>query len=193
MDQDREQFFFFFFLAWRDESERTFCVLSLPISMGPGNDGQLVTSYNELGTFHSLSFWTSLWFLTPLIILFMSDFIYYHSVNDRPSEILSLVLTTPPSPKFQIQITPRLLGICTWSTLASQMKHLSNTTHLPLLIVFISVCGLSPSQKQDGILEFAWYKLSWYFSHRILIPLQNMSLKSVERRLRIMYSCKSAM
>lgn len=173
---------------------RTFCVLSLPISMGPGNDRQLVTSYNELGTFHSLSFWTSLWFLTPLIILFMSDFIYYHGVNDHPSEILSLSSPDHPTPKFQIQITLRLLGICTWSTLASQMKHLSNTTHLPPLIVFTSVCGLSPSQKQDDILESAWYKLCWYFSHRIRIPLQNdITFKSVERRLRIMYSCKSAM
>ena len=54
------------------------------------------------------------------------------------------------------------------------MKHLSNTVpHLPPLIFFTSVCGLSPSQKEEDILESALYKLCWYFSHRIHTSFQN--------------------
>lgn len=78
-------------------------------------------------------------------------------------------------------LTKRLLGICTWYTVASQMKQISNTTpHLPPLILFTSVCGSSPSQKQEDMLEFALYKPCSFFSPRVLLLFKdNKTLKRV--------------
>lgn len=60
------------------------------------------------------------------------------------------------------------------------MKQISNTTPLAPLIRFTSVCGSSPSQKQEDMLEFALYKPCSFFYPRVLLLFKdNKTLKRV--------------